>query len=354
MAASMFMNTNSLPVALMQSLVMSIPTLRWDDDDTTGAMTGRAFTYLVLYSSLSMMVCLFRCLQSSQNPDCSLVQLRWSYGVHLLSASDDPEPQAPLDERTPLLAPSPHHTEPSSSTLLGDDFVPPTPPYRYKPRRRTTFFKSFPNSPTQERAKLPSVDSTPRSTPSEVSDSDTEVLPVHDAEPRSPSGRFSRIKRRFRRSWVAFNDFMTMPLWATLASLLVACVRPLQHLLDEHMEPVKGALAAAGNCSIPLTLVVLGAFFYSPPKEEEEEDGRGERAAALSTSRSADSLADHFGDLVFFKRRRLARRSTQPVTPGETKTVIITVVSRMFITPLLLLPLMALSAKLDWHRVLEE
>ena len=56
MAASMFMNTNSLPVALMQSLVVSIPSLRWDDDDTTGAMTGRAFTYLVLYSSLSMMV----------------------------------------------------------------------------------------------------------------------------------------------------------------------------------------------------------------------------------------------------------------------------------------------------------
>jgi predicted permease len=59
MAASMFMNTNSLPVALMQSLVIAIPTLRWGDDDTTGAMTGRAFTYLVLYSSLSMMVCPF-------------------------------------------------------------------------------------------------------------------------------------------------------------------------------------------------------------------------------------------------------------------------------------------------------
>jgi predicted permease len=58
MAASMFMNTNSLPVALMQSLVLSIPSLRWGEHDTTGAMTGRAFTYLVLYSSLSMMVCL--------------------------------------------------------------------------------------------------------------------------------------------------------------------------------------------------------------------------------------------------------------------------------------------------------
>ena len=52
------MNTNSLPVALMQSLVVSIPSLRWDEDDTKGAMAGRAFTYLALYSSCSMMVCL--------------------------------------------------------------------------------------------------------------------------------------------------------------------------------------------------------------------------------------------------------------------------------------------------------
>jgi predicted permease len=140
-----------------------------------------------------------------------------------------------------------------------------------------------------------------------------------------------------------------MPLWATLASLLVACVRPLQNLLDNHMQPVKGALAAAGNCSIPLTLVVLGAFFYNPPKEESGGGGVG-----LSTSRSADSLADSFKDLVFFKRSRLVRKSSQPATPGETKTVVITLLSRMFITPLLLLPLMALSTKFDWHKVLEE
>ncbi|KAI1783812.1 hypothetical protein LXA43DRAFT_1102101 [Ganoderma leucocontextum] len=28
----------------------------------------------------------------------------------------------------------------------------------------------------------------------------------------------------------------------------------------------KGAIAAAGNCSIPITLVILGAYFYSPPE----------------------------------------------------------------------------------------
>ena len=55
-AASMFMNSNSLPIALMQSLVITVPGLKWDDDDSADAMVGRALTYLVLYSTLGMVV----------------------------------------------------------------------------------------------------------------------------------------------------------------------------------------------------------------------------------------------------------------------------------------------------------
>jgi len=56
MAASMFMNSNSLPIALMQSLVLSVQDLKWTPDDNKDAMLGRALTYLVLYSTLGMMV----------------------------------------------------------------------------------------------------------------------------------------------------------------------------------------------------------------------------------------------------------------------------------------------------------
>lgn len=56
MASSMFMNSNSLPIALMQSLVVSIKALKWGDDDSKNAMLGRALTYLVLYSTLGMVV----------------------------------------------------------------------------------------------------------------------------------------------------------------------------------------------------------------------------------------------------------------------------------------------------------
>lgn len=56
MAAAMFMNSNSLPIALMQSLVISVPGLKWGDDDSKNAMVGRALTYLVVYSTLGMIV----------------------------------------------------------------------------------------------------------------------------------------------------------------------------------------------------------------------------------------------------------------------------------------------------------
>ena len=52
----MFMNSNSLPIALMQSLVVTVPGLKWDEDDSDDAMVGRALTYLVLYSTLGMIV----------------------------------------------------------------------------------------------------------------------------------------------------------------------------------------------------------------------------------------------------------------------------------------------------------
>ncbi|KAK7685570.1 hypothetical protein QCA50_011437 [Cerrena zonata] len=79
-ASAMFMNSNSLPIALMQSLVVTVPGLKWDDDDNRDAMVGRALTYLVLYSTLGMIV-------------------RWSYGVRLLSHADPEGTDSPAARR---------------------------------------------------------------------------------------------------------------------------------------------------------------------------------------------------------------------------------------------------------------
>ena len=52
----MFMNSNALPIALMQSLVVSVPDLKWGNDDNKDVMLGRAQTYLTMYSTLGMVV----------------------------------------------------------------------------------------------------------------------------------------------------------------------------------------------------------------------------------------------------------------------------------------------------------
>jgi hypothetical protein len=56
MAAATFMNSNSLPVALLQSLAATVPGLKWGDDDTKDAMIGRALTYLLLCSTIGQFV----------------------------------------------------------------------------------------------------------------------------------------------------------------------------------------------------------------------------------------------------------------------------------------------------------
>ena len=52
----MFMNSNALPIALMQSLVISVPDLKWGNDDNKDVMLGRAQTYLTMYSTLGMVM----------------------------------------------------------------------------------------------------------------------------------------------------------------------------------------------------------------------------------------------------------------------------------------------------------
>jgi predicted permease len=56
MAAAMFMNSNALPIALMQSIVVAGPDLAWGPDDNKNGMLGRALTYLTMYSTLGMVV----------------------------------------------------------------------------------------------------------------------------------------------------------------------------------------------------------------------------------------------------------------------------------------------------------
>lgn len=171
--------------------------------------------------------------------------------------------------------------------------------------------------------------------------------------------------RRARGFWFKFQDFMTVPLYASIASLVVPCIPPIQNALKNHMQPVTQALQQAGDCSIPITMVVLGAYFYNPrPKPQPEEsrisgegshvemhgiDSQGSIHATNATNRHSEGRGElpHpvSGDQE--PRRR-------PAPSGERRTVLAAILSRMILTPALILPAMALLAKFRVHPVMNE
>lgn len=373
----MFMNSNSLPIALMQSLVVTVPGLKWGHDDNKNAMVGRALTYLVLYSTLGMVVS--RDLASSVLSPDSFRQVRWSYGVRLLSQADpDPVPEAeaphsPLIDREETGFPPSTEEEnvvrrDHAKTSSDDEDDMPSITVQDTSRSSSSYlepskvFYSFPNSPYPSTQRLnpggepPSLDAG-----AETDDDDLLEIPVrrHTTEPSSTvwQSRRRRVRRWFKKMLKTTNEFMTVPLWAALASLLVACIQPLQHTLESHVQPIKGALNQAGNVSIPLTLVVLGAYFYSPPDPDASKlPSHDRRRTSMSTTMSQVSLVDSVRDMFRMKRRNrsVMSRAGDDKRPGETKTVVIAIVSRMVVTPLLLLPMMALSTRFNLQEVFEE
>jgi hypothetical protein len=226
-------------------------------------------------------------------------------------------------------------------------------------------FYSFPATPARSRDNVASIITSSSTEDEDISHEDSQDDEWASTRPLLPrattaptSSRFQSLLRRGRRRVVRFlkgvNEFMTIPMYAAVASLIVACVPPMQHALDQHMQPVKGALLNAGSCSIPVTLIVLGAYFYRP-KEETIDRTSDDRFAADGSvlTRSTSTLVGSWRD-GFRMRSRPERSDAASQYPGETKTVFIAVLSRMVITPLVLLPLMAVFTTFDVHELFIE
>ncbi|KAH9916052.1 uncharacterized protein B0H18DRAFT_1039466 [Fomitopsis serialis] len=329
-AASMFMNSNSLPIALMQSLVFTVPNLKWGDDDNVNAMEWSYVHPVFSILSVAYMRCSF--------------QLRWSYGVRLL-ATADPEavedlPADPLDH---IL-----RHERSSLTDVDD-----TKLLRRPARRRP---KSLPSSRSYSPQPQPQA-STSGAPPSPHGASDLRADIFTLAIPHAAHGQ-SYPQR--------LGDALRVHDRPALGRTRIAAgrVHPAgaAHPGGAHCTR-QGRAERRGQCSIPLTLVVLGAYFYSPPEKDEgatERDGRLPTHKPLSRTpswASRSTLYDQMRGMFSLKRRDGEPRQTQRQAhprPGETKTVVVAVLSRMVITPLLLLPLMAVGARFDVQRVFED
>ncbi|KAH9966174.1 auxin efflux carrier [Lactifluus volemus] len=272
MAAAAFMNSNSLPVALLQSLAISVPGLKWGEDDTKDAITGRALTYLLLCGTIGQL-------------------LRWSYGVHLLTKPDDTSEGAENSSR-------PH--EESCLTREGSEVIDQPEP---------SFGIYRENSLSSSHQLSPSTSVFEADTDS---DDEERYVPLWS---RPPPTFLQRVGLKVRDVWKKVSGFLTPPLWASIVSILVALNPPLQHVLEVHMRPVQGAITQAGNCSIPLTLIVLGAYFHRSEERPQLLRGREEGSPAL-----------------------------QSVIPGEGRTIFLAIFSRMVVVPALFLPFMVIGA----------
>ncbi|WVQ68916.1 uncharacterized protein L199_007125 [Kwoniella botswanensis] len=407
MCAAMFQNSNSLPIALIQSLVIEVPGLKWGKDDTKDQMLGRALTYLVLYSTLGMM-------------------LRWSWGVKLLSQADDEALEVEEEVHRPLvhdhtvqspeaLAPHPgaRETDPffttanninhdeederrnptgqfivSSPSGIVEEPDSPAQPFTapgsahsmHPPlvkrgstagqsvmsRRSSTYsqhrkklnrtesgreFWGLPEQPKMHHIALIEEDSSESEHEDEEWGTLTPSLRRRPLEPpRSPfQSLMLKVKNRSKSSLKAINDFMTVPMYAALLSIFIAMIPPLQAQMA-RIKPLEQAIKGAGQCSIPVTLVVLGAFFYTPP---EVKPGSG----TIHLPRSEDKKSSGFLGYIksfFGHDEAYSSNDKSKSYPGENKTVFVAVISRMIIVPLLMLPVLALIAKFDPFEAAED
>jgi predicted permease len=86
---------------------------------------------------------------------------------------------------------------------------------------------------------------------------------------------------------------------------------------------------------------VLGAFFYTPPQPP-------------STNSNLSTIPENEGYIARHVRKLRNFELGNPEYPGENRAVFVAVISRMIITPLLLLPFIAYMAKYDLFEAAED
>ncbi|GAA5987970.1 hypothetical protein JCM5350_007839 [Sporobolomyces pararoseus] len=404
-ACSMFQNSNSLPIALLQSLLSEKLPLSWGPHDTKTAQLGRGLSYLVLFSTLGIIV-------------------RWSIGVKLVSSAEEGvELTGDADERDPDMRRMEEAEQEgerrrredhdgreeddeeseenedleSSTTLRPDSSEEDSSSNGLKPKRsilkdtspaakhqRNESSSSTPakfvllNETDPDPSIASSTPSTTRpgqsesangrepplrkkkarvfqsfpNTPAESLNGGSRASSVYGAQGYEDDGDASaftkfgrgfnkRVWRPLKRFGRGLKDFMTVPLWAALLSLVVACIPPLQHTLDK-IEPLKASLRSAGACSVPITLITLGAYFYSPSAPtttsmiNTPEDSPEARVIHKSFSTQLlDRLRSPFASPSPSSSNSVSERRA---SSGANRTVIVSVLSRMIIVPLVLIP----------------
>ncbi|ORX91759.1 auxin efflux carrier [Basidiobolus meristosporus CBS 931.73] len=219
MATSMFPNTNSLPIPLIQSLASSVAVkmLFWGDKDTPEDVQARGISYIVIFAILGNF-------------------LRFSYGFKLLN-----KPKEEVVYRSVL-----HSPNGSIITLPVEK-----PGKSSKP---PSLYSDYGSSSGDSHAAEDLL-----ANPERVSEESS--LLGHIPGPSASQKWKENIKKYYNSVKKVFNP----PLCATFIGLFVGLVPFLKGLLfgpAPVLRPVMRAIDTCGNASIPLILLCLGAQLY--------------------------------------------------------------------------------------------
>lgn len=277
---TVFQNSNSLPLALVSALAYSLDGLWWDqrEHDTDEAVASRGILYLLVFSQLGL-------------------SIRWSYGYNFLFARNRP---GDMTENPSVADPesarqSIHEEERYSDSQHG--------PYRddvlIEDDTRVT--PMYPATPP---------DTFQKATQSNPGSSDEDNLTEFPALANHLPAERTLVRRCLNFPITILKTvygFMNPPLWAMIIALIVACIPGLQTFFFTkgtfQYNSITTAVSTAGDCAVPLILVVLGANL------------------AQEKSEAGEAL------------------------PYSTKTVWTAIVSRMILVPVILLPILAILAR---------
>jgi predicted permease len=271
-ASVLFSNTNSLPMALVQSLALSAAGARLlrDEHDTQEQVAARGISYILFYAIFGNLV-------------------RWSYGFSLLVPKDpEPTPVANIDslptvDRTPPL----HNVlinvdEPSGSetTHLVIDTVPSSPRtlrgddgHNYPEYMGDDDYDTDDQDPRTRRNSAASIFRSPKKVKQHRSTNLQPISPVQSS--RRFSARFTSrrqnakgstrkmLRQKATTAIERIKQVLTPPLFTALLALVIGLVPALHQLImgvDSKfyayvIRPIEGCGAAA----IPMILLCLGA-----------------------------------------------------------------------------------------------
>ncbi|KAF8937372.1 hypothetical protein BGZ47_009074 [Haplosporangium gracile] len=271
-ASVLFSNTNSLPMALVQSLALSAAGARLlrDEFDTQEQAAARGISYILFYAIFGNLV-------------------RWSYGFSLLVPKDpEPSPASSIESpptvyREPSLrnvlinvdepsgSETTHHfidTAPSSPRTLHSDHDHSHPEYMSDDDNDT--------DDQDPRTRRNSVASIFRSSKKSKQHHSTNLQPISPVQsPREFSARFmprrkhakgstrKMLKQKATTAIERIRQVLTPPLFTALLALVIGLVPALHQLVmgaDSKVyayviRPIEGCGAAA----IPMILLCLGA-----------------------------------------------------------------------------------------------